>query len=123
MTGHASRSYTARQPHSWAGAIMDASKYVSRVEGHAVVLGGSGGLGAEIARALAASGATAVSVTYGRNKDAAAKVAAEIAGHGVKAFAAHIDQSDEASFNSFLDAAVAATGSEISVAVNSIGIS
>ena len=90
---------------------MDASKYVSRVEGHAVVLGGSGGLGAEIARALAASGATAVSVTYGRNKDAAAKVAAEIAGHGVKAFAAHIDQSDEASFNSFLDAAVAATGS------------
>ena len=102
---------------------MDAAKYLNRVTGHALVLGGSGGLGAEIVRALAASGASAVTVTYGRNRDAAAQLVAELQGAGIKGFAAPIDQSDEAAFKGFLDAAVAAIGSEISVAVNSIGIS
>ena len=102
---------------------MEAVKYLNRVTGHALVLGGSGGLGAEIVRALAASGASAVSVTYGRNKDAAAQLVAELQGAGIKGFAAPIDQSDEAGFKKFLDAAVAAIGAEISVAVNSIGIS
>jgi len=102
---------------------VEAVKYLNRVTGHALVLGGSGGLGAEIVRALAASGASAVSVTYGRNKDAAAQLVAELQGAGIKGFAAPIDQSDEAGFKKFLDAAVAAIGAEISVAVNSIGIS
>jgi len=102
---------------------VDAAKYLNRVTGHALVLGGSGGLGAEIVRALAASGASAVTVTYGRNKDAAAQLVAELQGAGIKGFAAPIDPSDEAAFKSFLDAAVFAIGSEISVAVNSIGIS
>ncbi|HYS12376.1 MAG TPA: SDR family oxidoreductase [Burkholderiaceae bacterium] len=102
---------------------MDTSKYVNRVQGHALVLGGSGGLGAEIARALAASGASAVTVSYGRNKDAAAKVVAELESQGVRGFAAPVDQSDEAHFKRFLDEAVAAIGSEVSAAVNSIGIS
>jgi len=102
---------------------VDAAKYLNRVTGHALVLGGSGGLGAEIVRALAASGASAVTVTYGRNRDAAAQLVAELQGAGIKGFAAPIDQSDEAAFKGFLDAAVAAIGSEISVAVNSIGIS
>jgi NAD(P)-dependent dehydrogenase (short-subunit alcohol dehydrogenase family) len=93
------------------------------VQGHALVLGGSGGLGAEIARALAASGASAVTVSYGRNKDAAAKVVAELESQGVRGFAAPVDQSDEAHFKRFLDEAVAAIGSEVSAAVNSIGIS
>jgi len=102
---------------------VDTSKYVNRVQGHALVLGGSGGLGAEIARALAASGASAVTVSYGRNKDAAAKVVAELESQGVRGFAAPVDQSDEAHFKRFLDEAVAAIGSEVSAAVNSIGIS
>ena len=102
---------------------MDTSRYVNRVQGHALVLGGSGGLGAEIARALAASGASAVSVSYGRNKDAAAKVVAELESQGVRGFAGAVDQSDEDHFKRFLDEAVAAIGSELSVAVNSIGIS
>ena len=102
---------------------MEASKYVNRVQGHALVLGGSGGLGAEIVRALAANGASAISVTYGRNKDAANKLVAELARQGVKGFAAPVDQSDEAAFKQFLDEAVAAIGSEFTSAVNSIGIS
>jgi NAD(P)-dependent dehydrogenase (short-subunit alcohol dehydrogenase family) len=102
---------------------MNSARYVNRVEGHALVLGGSGGLGAEIVRALAANGASAVSVTYGRNREAATKLVAELAGQGVKGFAAPVDQSDEESFTRFLDAAVAAIGSEISAVVNSIGIS
>jgi len=102
---------------------MDTSKYVNRVQGHALVLGGSGGLGAEIVRALAANGAAAVTVTYGRNKDAATRMVAELERQGVKGFAAPVDQSDEAAFKRVLDDAVAHMGSEISVAVNSIGIS
>ena len=102
---------------------MDASKYVNRVPGHALVLGGSGGLGAEIVRALAANGAPAISVTYGRNKDAATRLVAELAKQGVKGFAAPVDQSDESAFKHFLDDAAAAIGSEITAAVNSIGIS
>jgi 3-oxoacyl-[acyl-carrier protein] reductase len=102
---------------------METSRYVNRVSGHALVLGGSGGLGAEIVRALAANGASAVSVTYGRNKDAATRLVAELAQQGVKGFAAPVDQSDEAAFKRVLDEAVAAIGSEISTVVNSIGIS
>jgi NAD(P)-dependent dehydrogenase (short-subunit alcohol dehydrogenase family) len=102
---------------------VDASKYVNNVPGHALVLGGSGGLGAEIVRALAANGASAISVTYGRNRDAATKLVAELARQGVKGFAAPVDQSDEAAFKHFLDEAAAAIGSEITAAVNSIGIS
>ena len=86
---------------------MDTSKYVNRVQGHALVLGGSGGLGAEIVRALAANGAAAVTVTYGRNKDAATRMVAELERQGVKGFAAPVDQSDEAAFKRVLDDAVA----------------
>jgi NAD(P)-dependent dehydrogenase (short-subunit alcohol dehydrogenase family) len=102
---------------------VDGSRYLNRVQGHALVLGGSGGLGAEIVRALAASGASAVTVTYGRNKDAATKLVAELEDQGVRGYAAPVDQLDEAGFRRFLDDAVAAIGSEISVVVNSIGIS
>jgi 3-oxoacyl-[acyl-carrier protein] reductase len=102
---------------------MDTARYVNRVQGHALVLGGSGGLGAEIARALAANGASAISVTYGRNKDAATKLVAELAERGVQGFAAPVAQSDETAFQGFLNEAVATIGSEITAAVNSIGIS
>jgi len=103
--------------------MMDASKYVNQVKGHSLVLGGSGGLGAEIVRALAASGASTVSITYGRNKQAAMKLIGELEDRGVTAFAASVNQSDEAAFKKFLDDAVSATGQEFTAAVNSIGIS
>lgn len=34
---------------------MDTSKYISKVSGHALVLGGSGGIGVEVVRALVAN--------------------------------------------------------------------
>ena len=46
---------------------MDESRCVNGIAGHALVLGGSGAVGAEIVRTLAASGASAVSFTSGRN--------------------------------------------------------
>ena len=76
---------------------MSLSRYVSRIDGHALVLGGSGGLGSEIVRAVVANGASAVSFTYGRNRQAAEKLADELRALGVKPFIAPLDQSDEAS--------------------------
>ena len=102
---------------------MEESRYMYGFKGHALVLGGSGGLGAEIVRALAAGGATAISFTYGRNKAAADKLIEELKAQGIKSFALPADLSDEPGFKKVLDDAVAAIGEEISLAVNSIGIS
>ena len=102
---------------------MDKSKYIGRVEGHALVLGGSGGIGSEIVRALVANGARAVTFTYGRNKDAAETLKTEMEAEGVKVHIGPVDQLNEAAFTSFLDEAVASIGEEVSVAVNTIGIS
>src|SRR5215510_10289448 len=61
----------------------------------AVVTGASKGIGAEIARQLAAEGA-AVVVNYSSSKAGADKVAAEIAGAGGKAVAVQADVAREA---------------------------
>lgn len=102
---------------------MDKAKYLNRVEGHALVLGGSGGIGSEIVRALAASGASAVSFSFGRNRAAAEALAKELATHGVKSHFGPVDQSDEASCIRLMNDAEAAIGAAIGVAVNAIGIS
>ena len=102
---------------------MEKSKYISTIEGHAVVLGGSGGIGREIVRAIAASGAGAVSFTYGKNKKAAEELAQELAQIGVKSFYGSVERLDEAGFDKFLGDAVSAIGEEPSMAVDSIGIS
>ena len=102
---------------------MDKARYLGRVHGHALVLGGSGGLGSEVVRALVAGGASALTFTYGRNKSAADKLVDELKTAGVKAHAAPIDQSDENAFKQLLNEAASVQGAEISVAVNTIGIS
>lgn len=102
---------------------MDTSKYIGKVTGHALVLGGSGGIGSEIVRALVANGATAITFTYGHNKDAAEALRAEIEALGVGVFIGAVDQLDESAFESFLSEAVSAIGEEFSVVVNTIGIS
>lgn len=102
---------------------MDKAKYLNRINGHALVLGGSGGLGSEIVRALVASGASPLTFTYGRNRAAADKLVEELEAAGAKAHAAPVDQSNEAAFKQFLADAAAAQGEEICAAVNSIGIS
>jgi NAD(P)-dependent dehydrogenase (short-subunit alcohol dehydrogenase family) len=102
---------------------MTPSKYVSRVDGHALVLGGSGGLGTEVVRALAASGASALSFTYGRNRAAAEKLADDLRSLRVRTFIGPLDQSNEASVKQLLTDATSAAGREIDVAVNTVGIS
>lgn len=101
----------------------DKSTYVSRIEGHALVLGGSGGIGSEIVRALVANGARAVSFTYGKNRVSAEALALELTKQNIQVHFGAIDQSDSNSVTRFLEEAVADTGHEITVAVNSIGIS
>lgn len=93
------------------------------MSGHAVVLGGSGGIGSEIVRALVANGASAVSFTYGKNKGAADELAKELRDQNVKVHLSSLDQSDVEAVARFLDDAVNSVGEEITVAVNSIGIS
>ncbi len=103
---------------------MTPSRYLGRLDGHALVFGGSGGLGIEVVRALAANGASFVSFTYGRNRAAAERLADELRALGVGTFIAPLDQTNEASVTKLLeDAAVAAGGREITVAVNTVGIS
>ncbi len=102
---------------------MTPSRYVGRVDGHALVLGGSGGLGSEVVRALVANGAPAVSFTYGRNRAAAEKLAGELGALGVKTFIAPLDQSNGAAVGQLLEDAASAVGREIAVAVNTVGIS
>ena len=46
---------------------MDKSRCVNGIAGHALVLGGSGGLGAEIVRTLASLSAAAASYAVGQN--------------------------------------------------------
>ncbi|MFA5841608.1 MAG: SDR family NAD(P)-dependent oxidoreductase [Candidatus Paceibacterota bacterium] len=102
---------------------MDKSKYISKVSGHALVLGGSGGIGAEVVRALAANGVSAISFTYNNNKAAADELAKELSALGIKTFSAKVNLSDDAPFRMFLEKAVAAIGEEINIAAHSVGIS
>lgn len=97
--------------------------YKSTLTGHAVVLGGSGGIGAEIAKALVVNGATGISFTYGKNKIGAEALAKELEAMGVKVYFDSINQSEKANIEGFLERAVSAIGEEVSIAVNSIGIS
>ncbi len=102
---------------------MDAAKYRNSIKGHALVLGGSGGLGAEIVRAVTANGASAVSLTYGRNKSAADKLIKELEDLGITGYAGSVNQTDETAFKQFLNDAVMAADMEITSAINAIGIS
>ena len=102
---------------------MTPSRYLGRIDGHALVLGGSGGLGTEVVRALAANGASAVSFTYGRNRAAAERLADELRALGVGTFVAPLDQANEAAVKQLLEDAASVVGREIAVAVNTVGIS
>src|SRR3979490_3198584 len=69
--------------------------HMSKLKGKvAVVTGGSKGIGAEIAKHLAAEGASVV-VNYASSKAGAEKVVADIAGKGGKAIAVQADVSRE----------------------------
>lgn len=86
----------------------------------ALVTGASKGIGAAIARELAARGA-AVAVNYSGSKDAAEKLVAEINTAGGKAIAAQANLSDPASVAPLVDAVAKQLG-PIDVLVNNAGV-
>lgn len=86
----------------------------------AIVTGASKGIGAAIARELAARGA-AVAVNYSGSKEAAEKLAGEIVAAGGKAVALQANLADPAAIEPFVAAASAALG-PIDILVNNAGV-
>jgi 3-oxoacyl-[acyl-carrier protein] reductase len=85
----------------------------------AFVSGGSRGIGAAIAKRLAADGAR-VAITYAKGADAAAGVVKTIEGAGGKAIAIQADTTDPAAVRAAIDKVVASFG-KLDVLVNNAG--
>lgn len=86
----------------------------------ALITGGSRGIGAAIARRLAAQGAD-VAFTYASSPDRAAAVARDIEAAGVKALAIMADQGDPAAVTAMVQTAHAHFG-RLDILVNSAGV-
>jgi len=85
----------------------------------ALVTGGSRGIGAAIARTLAAQGAD-VAITYGASREKAEAVAAEIRASGRRAEAIPADAADAAQVIAAVDTAVVRLG-QLDILVNNAG--
>jgi 3-oxoacyl-[acyl-carrier protein] reductase len=85
----------------------------------ALVTGGSRGIGAAIAKCLAADGAT-VAITYAKDANAASSVIKEIEGAGGKGIAIQADAADADAVSGAVEKTVTAFGG-IDVLVNNAG--
>src|ERR1044071_5789359 len=86
----------------------------------AIVTGASKGIGAAIAKALAAEGA-AVVVNYSSGRDGAERVAAQIAAKGGRAVAVHADVSKAADVKRLFEETKSSFG-QLDVLVNNAGV-
>jgi L-fucose dehydrogenase len=84
-----------------------------------IITGGAKGIGAAISRALAAEGA--VACIFGRNREEAAALVAEIAAKGGRADSYHCEMTDEAAVRAAV-AAVRAKHGRIDSVVNNAGV-
>jgi 3-oxoacyl-[acyl-carrier protein] reductase len=93
---------------------------MNKLEGKiAIITGGSRGIGAAIAKRLAADGAN-VAITYTKGADAAASVVKEIEGAGRKAIAIQADAADAEAVKAAVEKTVATFG-RLDVLVNNAG--
>ena len=98
----------------------DEEKYTGRLEGKiALISGGSRGIGAAIAKRLAAAGAN-VAITYTKGVDAAASIVKEIERAGRKAIAIQADAADAKAVTAAIEKTVATFG-RLDVLVNNAG--
>lgn len=105
---------------------MKKEDYLNRIDGHALILGGSGGIGVEVVRAIAAHGPSVITITYGRNQAAADALAKEVTdATGIPAYVAQLSAPKKdahvADYEAFLDRVVEVAGEEITTMVNTIG--
>src|ERR1700720_3800856 len=93
---------------------------MNKLEGKiAIITGGSRGIGAAIAKRLAADGAN-VAITYTKGADAAAAVVKEIERAGGKAIAIQADAADAEAVKAAIEKTVATFG-RLDVLVNNAG--